>query len=468
MNLKPVILIISNSSVSRREIKNIIKDLDANIVEADSSREGLEAVLSRKFDIIISDILMSGMRGDVLCKILNEDVLTRHIPYILLSSSASQPEMLQGFNSGASAYISRDEAPYVLLNIIKDLIKKTALLKQKSILIVDDSKSILNLISDNLQNSGFNTLTAGNGEEALQLLASNNVDIILSDIMMPILNGFSLCSKVKQTKKWASIPFIMMSSHSERGFIKKSIQYGADSFIVKPFNIHEVVERIERLLSDEYQKLVQKQIFLSKERSLLLNSISSLVSALEARDEYTKGHSEQVANISSEMLRLTGASKEEIETQHLGGRLHDIGKIGISDAVLLKKGKLTDYEFTQIKQHPVIGAKILKPLSSLTEISKMVLYHHERIDGKGYPEGLKGSRIPLSARIIAVADTFDALTSNRPYRKGLSNEIAFDIMEKNRGTQLCPDCLDLFFSMKLNDYSSHHFGKDLIVSELKL
>ena len=408
------------------------------------------------------------MRGDVLCKILKEDVLTRHIPYILISSSDSQSEMLQGFNSGASAYISRDEAPYILLNIIKDLIEKAALLKQKSILIVDDSKSILNLVSNNLQNSGFNALTAGNGEEALQLLASNDVDIILSDIMMPILDGFTLCAKVKQTKKWASIPFIMMSSHSERGFIKRSIQYGADSFIVKPFNIHEVVERIERLLSDEYQKLFQKKISLSKERSLLLNSISSLVSALEARDGYTKGHSEQVADISSKMLRLMGGSKEEIETQHLGGRLHDIGKIGISDAVLLKKSKLTDNEFMQIKQHPVIGAKILRHLSSLTEISKMVLYHHERFDGKGYPEGLKGSRIPLSARLIAVADTFHALTSNRPYRDGLPDEIAFDIMEKNRGTQLCPECLNLFFSIKVSSHSSHHPDKDFISMGIKL
>ena len=460
MNSKPGILIINNSSDSRREIKNIIGDLDTTIVEADSSQEGLEAVLRGNFDIIISEVWMPRMRGDVLCKILKEDVLTQHIPIILISSSVSQSEMLHGFDSGASAYISRDEAPYVLLNIIKDLMEKAALLKQKSILIVDDSKSILNLVSNNLQSSGFNTLIAENGEEALKLLSTNDVEIILSDIMMPILDGFALCTKVKQSKKWASIPFIMMSSHSEKGFIRQSIQFGADSFIVKPFNIYEVVERIERLLSDEYQKLLQKQISLSKERLLLLNSILSLVSALEARDGYTKGHSEQVADISSEMLRLTGASKEEIDTQHLGGQLHDIGKIGISDSVLLKEGKLTDDELIQIKQHPVIGAKILKPLSSLAEISKMVLYHHERIDGKGYPEGLKGSKIPISARLIAVADTYHALTSNRPYRKGLSNEIAFDIMEKNRGTQLCTDCLDLFFSMKERDYSPTLPGKD--------
>ena len=468
MKPKPKILIIISSPDYKKEIKNIIRNLNADIVEVDSSQNGLEAILGGNFDIIIGDVWMPRMRGDVLCKILKDDPLTRHIPFILISSSASESEMLIGFDSGASAYILKDNVPYVLLKITKDLIEKAALFKQKNILIVDDSKAILDLVSNNLQISGFNTLTAGNGEEALKLLTSNDIDIILSDISMPVLDGFSLCAKVKQSKKWAIIPFIMMSSHSEKGFIKKAIQFGADSFIVKPFNIYELIERIERLLSDEYQKLFQKQSFLSKERSLLLESISSLVSALEARDGYTKGHSEQVADISSKMLRLTGASEEEVETQHLGGRLHDIGKIGVSDVVLLKKGKLTDNEFTHIKQHPVIGAKILKPLSSLAEISEMVLYHHERIDGKGYPEGLKGFEIPLSTRIIAVADTYHALTSNRPYREGLSDEIAFEIMEKNRGTQLCSECLDLFFSLKGRDPSSYLSGKELISSEFKL
>ncbi|MCK5197002.1 MAG: response regulator, partial [Spirochaetales bacterium] len=219
MNPKPEILIINNSSDSRSKIKNIIGDLDANIVEAESCQGGLEAVLSGNIDIIISDVWMPRMKGDVLCTILKKDILTQHIPFVLISSSVSQSEMLRGFDSGASAYISKDEAQYVLLNITKDLIEKAALLKQKSVLIVDDSKSILNLVSNNLQSSGFDTLTAVNGDEALQLLSSNDVDIILSDIMMPVLDGFSLCSKVKQSKKWAAIPFIMMSSHSERGFI---------------------------------------------------------------------------------------------------------------------------------------------------------------------------------------------------------------------------------------------------------
>jgi putative nucleotidyltransferase with HDIG domain len=176
----------------------------------------------------------------------------------------------------------------------------------------------------------------------------------------------------------------------------------------------------------------------------MLASITSLVSALEARDTYTRGHSETVAEVLAEMATRIGASKQDIEALTIGGRLHDIGKIGIRDNILLKPGSLTDSEFEIIKQHPIIGANILKPIPSLSPIIPLVLLHHERIDGKGYPQGLKGCKIPLWARMTAVADTYAALISERPYKGSTPQDQVLQIIKDVRGTQLCPDCVDIF------------------------
>ncbi|MDY7031281.1 MAG: HD-GYP domain-containing protein, partial [Thermodesulfobacteriota bacterium] len=179
---------------------------------------------------------------------------------------------------------------------------------------------------------------------------------------------------------------------------------------------------------------------------MMLASITSLVSALEARDSYTRGHSEAVARIVSGLVTLTGGSKEEIESAAIGGRLHDIGKIGVKDSILSKPGRLTSEEFAVIRQHPLTGANILKSIPSLMDIIPIVLSHHERLDGKGYPQGLKGDKIPQWSRMTAVADTYHALTSDRPYRNSMPEEKALQIIDDVKGTQLCPDCVDLFFN----------------------
>jgi putative nucleotidyltransferase with HDIG domain len=182
------------------------------------------------------------------------------------------------------------------------------------------------------------------------------------------------------------------------------------------------------------------------ERNQIIVSITGLVSSLEARDAYTRGHSEAVAEIVHGIAGLVDANPAEIETAVVGGRLHDIGKIGVRDSVLLKPGSLTDEEFSQIKQHTTIGPQILSSIPGLQpEVIDIVRSHHERWDGRGYPQGLRGENTSRWARITAVADTYDALTSNRPYRRQLPREKACEIIRSVRGTQLCPESVDLFF-----------------------
>jgi response regulator RpfG family c-di-GMP phosphodiesterase len=288
-------------------------------------------------------------------------------------------------------------------------------------------------------------LVAPNGKTALELLGSEKPDLILSDINMPEVNGFELCKSVKQNPAFAFVPFVVMSDNKDKSHMNRMVQYGASAYIVKPFNIDQLVILIDRILSDHFTLILKEKERLESEHFLLLDSITSLISALEARDAYTKGHSIAVAQIAAEMLSLTGAGEEDIKTLKIGGRLHDIGKIGIRDSVLLKPGKLTDLEFHHIKQHPTIGKKILISIPSLSSILPVVYCHHERWDGKGYPEGLKGEKIPFWARITAVADTIHALISDRPYRKGMPLERALQIIQEAKGTQLCPKCVDIFF-----------------------
>ena len=245
-------------------------------------------------------------------------------------------------------------------------------------------------------------------------------------------------------RDYAVIPFVVMSTISDRGHMKRIIQEGAAAYIVKPFNIDQLVILVERLLSDQFLLLLKDRERLETERTLMLASIASLISALEARDPYTRGHSETVASIVSGMAALMGMNKQQAETLSIGGRLHDIGKIGIRDDILFKPGPLTPREFEIIKQHPVIGANILKPIPSLKDIVSVVLYHHERPDGKGYPYGLSASQIPLWASIVSVADTYAALRSKRPYQSPMPREQAVQIIQQVRGTQLCAECVDLF------------------------
>jgi HD-GYP domain-containing protein (c-di-GMP phosphodiesterase class II) len=235
-----------------------------------------------------------------------------------------------------------------------------------------------------------------------------------------------------------------MSTISDRGHMKRILRRGAASYIVKPFNIDQMVILVERLLSDQFQILLKERERLESERTLMLASIASLVSALEARDPYTRGHSEAVADITAGIAAMMGVSYEEIELAAIGGRLHDIGKIGIRDDVLFKPSTLTPREFELIKQHPIIGANILKPIPSLADVVSIVLYHHERPDGKGYPYGL--SSVPFWASIVAVADVYAALRSDRPYQSPLPEEKVLKIIQDVRGTQLTEESVELFMA----------------------
>ncbi len=439
------ILVVEDSQAIRKSLVKLLRPLGAEIYEAVDGHEALKMVMETVFDVIISDIDMPVLSGIELCKSLKNNADTRHVPVIIVSSFDSDEDVNRGFAAGASAYISKEEATALLFDTTQDILKKSSVLSQQVIMVVDDSNYVRYVVEDGLLKAGFKVVTADNGKVALKLLESVKPDLILSDIDMPVMNGLEFCRVVHSDSMFSSIPFIVMSAKSDRGYMQRMIRHGAAAYICKPFNIHQLVIMVEKLLSDQFLLLLKEKERLDSERNMMVESIAGLVAALEARDKYTRGHSESVGRILCGMLKLSGADKTDMEQGIIGGKLHDIGKIGVRDEILLKPGKLTTVEFSKIKEHPIIGAKIIDNIPSLSEIKSVVRSHHERLDGKGYPEGLKGSRVPLWARMTAVADTYDAIISKRPYRQPITHDKALQIIDDVKGTQLCPDCVELFF-----------------------
>jgi response regulator RpfG family c-di-GMP phosphodiesterase len=326
------------------------------------------------------------------------------------------------------------------------------------ILVVDDSISMRLALQEELAKEGYRVFTAENGRNALEIINITLPDLILSDVIMPEMNGIELCEVLRRNPLYSHIPFVVMSTENDTNNMRQMMEYGAAAFIIKPFNIEQLIITLNNILSYEFMLLLKEKERLNGEQQLLLAGITSLVTALEARDQYTRGHSERVSLILAGLVEHSGGSDADIKRAQMAGRLHDIGKIGIRDNVLLKPGRLSFDEFEHIQQHPSIGASIIKTIPSISDILPVVYSHHERMDGHGYPQGLLGHSIPLWARMTAVADTYDSLTSDRPYRKGAPHEKALNVIKGVSGSQLCPDTVRLFFEWCSCGQSEHGFG----------
>lgn len=317
-------------------------------------------------------------------------------------------------------------------------------MKNKSILVVDDSRSIREFMQTNLTSAGFSIITVGNGKEALAMMSERPVDMVISDIHMPVLDGKAFRAKMLENPKYAAIPFVAMSTDDSAENVRLMREMRATAFLSKPFRVDQMVLLIERILDYKDLLLRANEEMESQEKRMLLSSIMSLAQALDARDKYTHTHSDCVASTATKIVLQMGGEASLVEMVNIAGRLHDIGKVGIPDSILQKPGSLTDQEFEIIKTHPSIGAKILEPIPSLNQVARIIRAHHEHLDGSGYPDGLAGENIPLLARVLALADVYDALTSDRPYRLGMGREQALMIMRKGRGSHFCPKCLDAF------------------------
>ena len=327
---------------------------------------------------------------------------------------------------------------------------------QPRIVVVDDDSIVLKIAWTILTEADMKAVVLKSGAQLLDYVSENEApDLILLDIRMPDMDGFEVLSKLRsREEKGSEIPVIFLTANEDEAAEAKGLASGAMDYIRKPFvanilvlRVRQAVElvRLQRHLADEVEKKTKEY------EELFIQVVESLATAIDAKDTYTNGHSSRVADYAREIARRFGYSRKQQDGIYMMGLLHDVGKIGVPDSVINKPSRLTDEEYAIIKTHPVLGERILRNIKERPELAVGAHWHHERYDGRGYPDGLLGDAIPEEARIIAVADAYDAMTSTRSYRGILSQERVRDEIEKGRGTQFDPVFADIMLQIISED-----------------
>lgn len=324
----------------------------------------------------------------------------------------------------------------------------------KKILVVDDNKENLIMLKVTLENDYQVTLVPS-GKLALDYLEKKSTDLILLDVQMPDMNGIEVAKIVKQNDRLKNIPLLFLTGVDSASMEADCLAMGGDDFIRKPFDAAVLKSRISRIL-ELYDLRYNLEDALHKKSmqldSMTLSTIITIAHTVDAKDEYTGGHSLRVAVCARDIAKNLGWSDSEVQNIYNVALLHDIGKIAVPDSVLNKNGRLTDEEFDIIKQHPVKGKEILSDITILNHVQEGAYCHHERWDGNGYPCKLKGEEIPLYARVIALADTYDAMRSDRVYRKHLSTDKIISEFERCKGSQFDPQIAEVFIFMLRGGY----------------
>jgi response regulator RpfG family c-di-GMP phosphodiesterase len=330
------------------------------------------------------------------------------------------------------------------------------------VLIVDDELSIRKVLAAMLPRSAFLSRTAASGAEALKILESEQVDAVISDLQMPGISGMELLAAVR--RRYPRVAFLVATGVDDIRVGVRAMQQGADDYLVKPFDVDIVTMSLNRALEKKHldrevenyrlhleamvsERTQQLQTALKQTERSYEHTLEALGAAIDLRDSPTGGHSRRVFLYSMEIVRAMGSLEPRSKSIAMGSWLHDIGKLAIPDRILLKPGSLTEEEWEVMRRHPRIGYDLVRGISFLADASEIVLAHHERYNGSGYPEGLEAEQIPLGARIFAVADTLDAMTSDRPYRSALPFQAAREVIERGSGTLYDPGIVGTFLNI---------------------
>ncbi|MBE5948881.1 MAG: diguanylate cyclase [Lachnospiraceae bacterium] len=326
------------------------------------------------------------------------------------------------------------------------------------ILVVDGDVVNLTEIRQALNNT-YKVDTADSGRTALAMLEQELPDLILVAVNMPDMSGFQLMDEVSEREEWSTVPVIMMATEDmDEDAEIKSFEFGAIDFLVKPIRKGSLIKRVERAIEfGSLKSSLERQIAGKAEalERLTLQSVTAFANVIDSKEDYTKGHSMRVAEYAVETATELGWSEEDIKKLRYAAILHDIGRVGVPESILNKKQALTDSEYELIKEHVYAGSEILRDIFVAKDLSNGAKYHHERFDGKGYPEGLEGNDIPIIARLISVADAFDAMKNPRPYRKALTRDEIKVELESGKGTQFDPEILNAFFRVWDNGGFDH-------------
>ncbi len=358
---------------------------------------------------------------------------------------------------------------------------------QRSIFVVDDEEAIRKVLKTHLTKEGYNVIQCSGGREVFNMLENNSFELVISDIRMPEVDGVKILEFIKQ--RFDTVPVIMLTGLTDVTIAVDVMKKGAFDYIIKPVKKEDLLYTIQRAFIHrdllERNKELEREnreyrIFLEKKveertaelntkaeelraaygtlKTMNINFVNVLAETIEAKDSHTSGHCTRMRNLCIRMGKLLGLKSEEMEILEYASLLHDLGKVSVNELILNKGGPLNEEEFMSVKRHSEVGEKILKDIPLMKQVAIVIGAHHENFDGSGYPRGLKGPEIPLIARIIAVADTFDAMSSDRPYRKGLSLEFVIGELKRVSGTQLDPQIVDIFVKNKESLFNNSSDG----------
>lgn len=319
-------------------------------------------------------------------------------------------------------------------------------MSQETILIVEDNPVLREGLQEMLELEGFSVQTAANGREGLEKMAERSPDLILSDIAMPEIDGYQLFKAVRERPEWVTIPFVFLTARGEKEDVLAGKDLGAEDYLVKPVTREDLITVVNSRLERSHQlRVVQLQRAYEA-------SLTVLANAIEVRDQYTRGHVERVMAyafaiaeaLEPENSNSPGSDALDLEQLRFGAMLHDIGKLHIRETTLCKKGPLSADDWKEIEAHPLTGAEMIRDIHYLASAIPVIRCHHERWDGRGYPQGLAGKEIPLTARIVALADGFDAMTTDRPYSPARSLEQAYQEILQCSGSRYDPRVVEAF------------------------
>ncbi|MFN8412005.1 MAG: response regulator [Anaerolineales bacterium] len=321
-----------------------------------------------------------------------------------------------------------------------------------TILIVDDEPTARQTIESILEGQGYLLEMAENGMQAIEKALEILPDVILLDVMMPGMNGFEVCRLIRADALLAEIPIVMVTALDDRKSLLSGLEAGADDYITKPYDRYELRARllgITRL--NRYRKLLDERANIEQAHVQLLAAYDATIEgwsrAMDLRDKETEGHTQRVTELTLQLCKMSGMDKDTLLQMRRGALLHDIGKLGVPDAILHKNGPLTSEEWEVMRRHPTYAYEMISPIEYLRPAIDIPYCHHEKWDGTGYPRGLKGEEIPLGARFFAVVDVWDALISDRPYRPAWDKQKTMDYIKAESGKHFDPKAVELFCKM---------------------
>ncbi|MBQ9141319.1 MAG: response regulator [Lachnospiraceae bacterium] len=429
------------------------------------SHEALSKIACQKFDIIFINSILPGEDGITALSRIHNTHLCDEIPIVIVTEEntgiARQSYLSAGFTEHLEKPVTLRKISDIIVRCLNLTLGNETLPNTIShILVIDDDNFNL-VLAKRILEKQFQVSTVTSGKQGFSFLEQNNVDLILLDIRMPEMDGFTFLELIKQQPLLRDIPVICLTADNEPASELKALEMGALDFITKPFIAQIMFRRITRILElgrlqHKLQKEVEKKTLTLNKRSQQLNRLTvqvmkTLARTIDAKDKYTNGHSIRVAEYSRMIANRLNMNLHDQENIYYIGLLHDIGKIGIPDEIINKTSRLTDEEYAVIKTHPVIGSEILEKMSELPEIALGARWHHERFDGKGYPDSLKGEDIPMVARIIGVADAYDAMSSKRSYRGILPQEYIYKEIKRCSGTQFDPVVAEIMLQIITED-----------------